>query len=200
MQVLEIATNLATLAPLYSISQPFALLKTRWQYQIVQAVPAPKIEEVDEFGNAVKAKKKPRPISWRRILQQEGASALWKGWGCRVLHQALWRSFTATGYEMLLYAPGKGPLVVFSKLLFAMGISAVLLHPLHVLESRVLGGYNIPSTPSGTLCHSQRSLLYACLRLSFALPALFLCKPFTGQDERIQHEGNEWRPGSRAQG
>ncbi len=108
-------------------------------------IPAPKIEEVDDDGNAIRAQRKPPRISWRRIWQQEGSQGLWRGWGCRVLHETLWRAVAVTGWELLLYTPGNQPFAALGKLVLAMSASCLLFHPLHVVETRTTAGCYEPA-------------------------------------------------------
>ena len=51
--ILEFSTKYITLGPLYVLTQPFAVLKTRAHYRMVQTAPAPRIAEVDSEGNEI---------------------------------------------------------------------------------------------------------------------------------------------------
>ncbi len=95
---------------------------------------------MDDDGKAVRPQRKLPRISWRKILLDEGSRGMWRGWGCRLLHETLWRSLAVTSWEVLLYAPGNGRTGLVAKLVLAMGASALLVHPLHVLETRVSAG------------------------------------------------------------
>ena len=66
---------------------------------------------------------------------------MWRGWGCRVLHETLWRAVAVTGWELLLYTPGNQPLAALGKLVLAMSASCLLFHPLHVVETRTTAGW-----------------------------------------------------------
>lgn len=123
------------------------MLKARWQYRSIETFPAPKIEEVDDEGNAVRTQRKAPRISWRKIWKEEGSKGLWRGWGCRVLHETLWRAAAVTGWELLLYAPVNSPISALGKLVLAIGASCILLHPLHVVETRTTAGYGPCQVP-----------------------------------------------------
>ena len=68
LQILEFCKECFQLGPLYAISQPLAVLKTRILYRTIQIVPPPRIQMFDDNGEEVnKEPSQLQPISWRRI-------------------------------------------------------------------------------------------------------------------------------------
>ena len=67
-QVLECIKESIQLGPLYSLTQPLSVIKTRILYRTIQTLPAPRFQEIDDDGNAIEtAKLELQPVSWRRI-------------------------------------------------------------------------------------------------------------------------------------
>mmetsp|Transcript_2352 Transcript_2352/g.6285 ORF Transcript_2352/g.6285 Transcript_2352/m.6285 type:complete len:253 (-) Transcript_2352:1139-1897(-) len=165
-------SNFITLGPLYALSQPFAVIKSKWLYRTVEPIPAPKIEEVDDNGNVIRSKRKPARISLQRTYQLEGVSGLLQGWGARLLHDSLWRVLSVTGWELLLYAPGNSPWFVVSKLILSMIASSYIVHPLYVVETRTtagVSGYGVRGLSGGMIRVLREDAAWAGAGLSAVL-------------------------------
>lgn len=176
--LLEYTTNYITLAPLFGLSQPLHVLKTRAHYRYLrqQYLMPSRIQEVDDAGHALQASPPVlAPVRWRRIREEEGAAALWKGWNARLVHQALWRGGSLTLLQYALIFPANSRLGITVKSVLAFGLVTYAAHPLAVAQTRMqaaCSGYSHASIYNGLMQTLKDSAGYAGLKEALLLAGL----------------------------